>query len=388
MARIIFFSLFESPKFLVASGRPEEARVILQRIAAFNGQPLPVSLQDVRDDRSKSRAGAPATAAAAEEGVAGAESGGVAVQSGIRGSGRARGYDALPTEEATQRIEADDDEAGASRATVDNRNRMDMESGTRRESSSLLDRLPTSWQPGAAEFAARYAQLFEPHWRRTTILVWTIWTLVSLAFTIFNVFLPKFLEARLGSSDGGNSDGGPRDDRLAVMQDYLLYALASVPGSLLGAWMIETRLGRIGSMALSTACTALAILAFTAVHSRSGIVLSSMLISVSATTAYAAIYGYTPEVFTTDVRGTACGSASALSRLAGIVAPLIAGLLLAISINLPLFLSVVLFVVCVGCMLSLPYETRRDPSQTTLDLSGEQEEEEEGEAERYRDDLN
>ncbi len=88
------------------------------------------------------------------------------------------------------------------------------------------------------------------------------------------------------------------------------------------------------------------------------------------------------------MRDTACGSASALSRLAGIVAPLIAGLLLAISINLPLFLSVVLFVVCVGCMLSLPYETRRDPSQIALDLSGEQEEEEEGEAERYRDGLN
>lgn len=49
IARLVFFKLFESPKFLVANGRSNEARVILQRIAVFNGAPLPLSLSDVRD---------------------------------------------------------------------------------------------------------------------------------------------------------------------------------------------------------------------------------------------------------------------------------------------------------------------------------------------------
>ena len=344
VARIIFFKLFESPKFLVASGRPQEARVILQRIAAFNGRPLPVSLRDVEDSdllqESQQR-----TAQTAPSWT----------------SGGGQGYDTLPTEEQDAIDDnEEDEERQAAHSTLTTSQTL--------QSSATLKWLPESWRPGTAEFVARYVNLFEPRWRRTTILVWAIWTLVSLAFTIFNVFLPKFLETRLGQSGGGGEGGGSgMESRTAVMQDYLLYALASVPGSLLGAWLIETRLGRIGSMALSTACTALSILAFTAVTSRFSIVFSSMLISISATTAYAAIYGYTPEVFTTDVRGTACGSASALSRLAGIIAPLVAGVLLAININLPLFLSVALFAVCVACMLSLPHETRRPPEQDTLD---------------------
>ena len=324
----------------MATGKHQEARVVLQRIAAFNGTPLPVSLGDVCDDANRE----PSSDGPAPK------------------PGRSQGYDAIPTS-------VDDEQ--------------DLQSGALSEqpangtstpaapAGSVLDRVQSSM----SDFLERYTVLFEPHWRKTTFLVWAIWTLVSLAFTIFNVFLPKFLEARLGHGAPAVSEPGGYEGRRAVMVDYLLYALASVPGSLLGAWMIETRLGRIGSMALSTGCTALSILAFTAVTSRVGVVLSSMLISVSATTAYAAIYGYTPEVFTTDIRGTACGSASALSRLAGIVAPLVAGALLAIQINLPLYLSIVLFVVCVGCMLSLPYETRQPP-QHLSDLESHEVEEE------------
>src|SRR5437764_9288744 len=43
--------------------------------------------------------------------------------------------------------------------------------------------------------------LFTRKWFATTILVWSIWTLVSFAYTMFNVFLPKYLES-LGLSDG------------------------------------------------------------------------------------------------------------------------------------------------------------------------------------------
>ncbi|KDN52949.1 MFS general substrate transporter [Tilletiaria anomala UBC 951] len=374
IARLIFFKLFESPKFLVASGRHQEARVVLQQIAAFNGKPLPVSLRDVEDEQRRHAGSAQRDSRPFR---------GFSSLFGGDGKANSPGYDALPTEdeehgrsemeEATPSQSLDRPSIEAAQATTSSMHILSPAAPLPLPLSpppAFVRRLlPANWHTGLADFWARYTHLFEPHWRRTTILVWAIWTLVSLAFTIFNVFLPKFLEARLGAGGRGNggtpnaapgSDGGLQS-RKDVMQDYLLYALASVPGSLLGAWMIETRLGRIGSMALSTACTGVSIAIFTVVRSRGGIVLSSMLISISATTTYAAIYGYTPEVFTTDVRGTACGSASALSRLAGIVAPLAAGVLIAIDINLPLFLSIALFAVCVGCMLALPYETRRRP---------------------------
>ena len=199
---------------------------------------------------------------------------------------------------------------------------------------------------------------------------------------MFNVFLPKFLESRLSTPTGPS-------DPSAVMRDYLLYATASLPGSLLGAWSVESRLGRKGTMALSLFLTAVGMLSFIQAAKRWQIILSSMTISLTATTAYAALYGYTPEVFETEVRGTASGvssllkakdtlcstetsltssflrrsadqTASGLSRLAGIIAPVLAGWLFSISINVPLVLSVVLFVTAAAMCLALPIETRRE----------------------------
>ena len=38
--------------------------------------------------------------------------------------------------------------------------------------------------------------VLEPEWRRTTLLVWGAWWGIMLAFTMFNVYLPKLLETR------------------------------------------------------------------------------------------------------------------------------------------------------------------------------------------------
>lgn len=43
---------------------------------------------------------------------------------------------------------------------------------------------------------ARLAMVLEPEWRRTTLLVWAMWWGIMLAFTMFNVYLPKLLETR------------------------------------------------------------------------------------------------------------------------------------------------------------------------------------------------
>lgn len=49
LARIAFFRLHESPRYLVHAGRPEEAIVSLQMISKFNGSELSLSLEDVAD---------------------------------------------------------------------------------------------------------------------------------------------------------------------------------------------------------------------------------------------------------------------------------------------------------------------------------------------------
>ena len=52
LARIAFFRLHESPRFLVHAGRPQEALVSLQMISRFNGSDLHIAIEDVHDHPS------------------------------------------------------------------------------------------------------------------------------------------------------------------------------------------------------------------------------------------------------------------------------------------------------------------------------------------------
>lgn len=126
----------------------------------------------------------------------------------------------------------------------------------------------------------------------------------------------------------------------------------------MGAWLIETRLGRKGSMFVSAIITALGILVFVWVDSSFGVITSSMGVSLAVTLMYAVIYSYTPEVFETRIRGTACGMAAAVSRLAGITSPVATGLMLTVSVSLPLYVSAACFAISAYCMITLPIETR------------------------------
>lgn len=284
--RLVFFDILESPRYLVSSGRPEEAREALQKIAAYNQAPLPVALSDVSDIRVAGRLGERNDGD--DDDDEGEEAGEQTLATIRPSSG---GYSALPRGES----DSDTITSKAIRSTGGG-------DGGDALSSSL------------ASLRAKFDVLLSEPWRRTTLLVWAIWITVTLAFTMFNVFLPKFLEQRLQQPN--DQDPPPSTTPHAppsssattrVMIDYLLYSLASVPGAILGAYAIETRLGRKGTMAVSLSAVVLGILGFIQMQSRVAIVVSSMAISLAASVAYAAIFGYTPEVFEVNVRGTATG---------------------------------------------------------------------------------
>ena len=50
LARIVFFRLHESPRYLVHAGRPQDALETLRMISRFNGSELELDLNDVEDD--------------------------------------------------------------------------------------------------------------------------------------------------------------------------------------------------------------------------------------------------------------------------------------------------------------------------------------------------
>jgi len=49
LARMVFFRLHESPRYLVHAGRPQDAVKSLQLISRFNGSDISLELEDVRD---------------------------------------------------------------------------------------------------------------------------------------------------------------------------------------------------------------------------------------------------------------------------------------------------------------------------------------------------
>lgn len=125
-------------------------------------------------------------------------------------------------------------------------------------------------------------------------------------------------------------------------------------------------------MALSTFATAIGILAFVFVSSQAGTMLVSVWVSFQGTLMYAIICwspkirdrnrkltgfcsdGYTPRLFPVAYRGSATGIASALSRLAGMTAPILTGIILAISRSLPLYIAAGLFFASAILMAVLP----------------------------------
>ncbi|OAV92361.1 hypothetical protein PTTG_02243 [Puccinia triticina 1-1 BBBD Race 1] len=296
--RVALFSIEESPKYLISNGRAADAVLVLEVISAQNGTGLTITEADVEDDSP-------------EETLAHHQ------YSPLRDSPQPNDTSPCP------------------------------------RSKTLLSDESQGWKApiarGIENLKYRVGLLMTPELKVTTLLVWAIWAVVSFAYTSFNVFLPAYLEKRHPE----------KIDIEETLKEYLFYTIAGCPASLLASWMIETRLGRKKTMVLSALGTSAAILAFLKIRSDVGIKISSMIIAVMATIMYAVIYGYTPEVFPSSIRGTGYGIASALSRLSGMIGPLIVGLLMKISsLQAALWMTVLVFIFAAVLMCKLPIETR------------------------------
>ncbi|KAN0066024.1 hypothetical protein ACQY0O_000116 [Thecaphora frezii] len=368
--RVVFFRLLESPKYLVHAGRPEEAREILQRIQRYNGgAAVTIKLRDVYDVATPhlptSSAG-PSASRGSSERPRQPESPHV----GSKLRSNQKSYDSLPSLEDDENLDAEEDERLLGRSEArghESAYASDADAPPRAaELPRWLGWLPRQWHATTAGLLSRYAELLSDEWRQTTVLVWIIWGGMSFAFTSFNVFLPKLLEERHGAKVATPLLDG--DSNQAAMVDYLIYTVSSLPGSLVSAYLVDTRLGRIGTMTVSTALTCISVLVFALSSWRA----SLTLISIASSISYAAIYGYTPEVMGPQIRGTACGLASAISRVAGIIAPIVAGRLFSWNNSLPLYLATIVFAGVSVAMAMLPIETRRGAGSSGGDEEGEE----------------
>lgn len=323
VGRVILFRLEESPKFLVNQNRHEEAAMVLRRIFKINhGSPQSEEFEDNIETLT-------------------------------------RRFNHSMSDSDVESPESEDSDTDT-RVSTDSTNRPSRRPDRHQRQRSAAFQTQDACEAFFQKYQRRLSRkleiaterlrpLLSPKFRLSTILIWIIWALVAFAYTAYNVFLPKFLQEH---GQGGNQS------LKQVYFDILIYSIAGVPGSVLATVMVEGKLGRRYTMAVSTLGTALATILFATLSSHAATTTFSAILSLLSTLNYAVLYSYTPEVFPSEIRGTACGVASAMSRLAGILSPLIVGAMLMVSTYFPLYASSVTFFISGICMCFLPIETK------------------------------
>jgi putative MFS transporter len=180
-------------------------------------------------------------------------------------------------------------------------------------------------EPAAAEQARiPLAMLFRAPLLKPTLVFSAVWFLLSLAYYGIFTWLPGIFVQR-------------GFDFLRTYENSFILALAQLPGYFSAAFLIE-RWGRRKTLAAYLIASGIFTYLFAAASGLPAILAAAVLMSFFALGAWGSLYAWTPESYPTTVRATGMGWASAMARVAGIVAPTLGAALLAAS--LPLALSV------------------------------------------------
>lgn len=183
----------------------------------------------------------------------------------------------------------------------------------------------------------------------STTLVVMVWSLIGLASPLYSAFLPVYLSTHGAQSGDGSVDTTYRNNFIIVC--------CSIPGTILGAWIIEWKIGRKGVLSASLILTAVFLFAFTSARTQASILGFNCATSVVQYMMWAALYCYTPEILPSMHRGTGAGLAAVCNRIFGFFAPIIAQFA-GLKTNAPLFVSAALYIVAGLTCLAFPYEPR------------------------------
>ncbi|KAK7402870.1 hypothetical protein QQX98_011355 [Neonectria punicea] len=184
----------------------------------------------------------------------------------------------------------------------------------------------------------------------STGLIMGIWALIGLGYPLYNAFLP-YIQATRGADFGDGST-------YLTYRNSLIIAVLGVPGALLGGYLVEVpRLGRKGTLSLSTALTGVFLYCSTTALDSESLLGWNCAFSFFSNIMYAVLYGFTPELFPTPQRGTGNALAATCNRIFGIMAPIIA-MFANLETSAPVYTSGALFIAAGIMVLFLPFESR------------------------------
>lgn len=215
------------------------------------------------------------------------------------------------------------------------------------------------WSKQIKAELGRYKQLFSTkQMTRVTILVWLTYICDFWGFTLAGHYFPKIIAIK------------DSEVSLTLKQTYRNYIAIYSPGIvgvLVGAMMIRVpKFGRKWTMTLSSGLMGASIIMFSFVNSQASNTGLNAMEYFFQSMFNAVLYGWTPEVFPADIRGTACGVATTWGRLFSILAPLTAQSIMPESgfkdpavINRVLYLAGGITLGCVITTALLPNKIKR-----------------------------
>lgn len=213
-----------------------------------------------------------------------------------------------------------------------------------RENGVPATRVPQIAPPADVRDRVEIARLFTGRMARTTVMLWSTWFFIALAYYGLFSWLPQIFA----------------DRGLDVVRTYgytLLLAAAQIPGYFSAAWLVE-RWGRKRTFVVYLVVSAVCTFVYGFAEDETLLLVAAVLMSFFALGAWASLYAYTPELLPTDLRSTGMGAASGMARVAGVLAPILGGLLLPVSLGVTLSVYALAFAFAALSVAVLGPETR------------------------------
>ena len=309
--RFFVYPIPESPKYLLATGRVEEAFEVIEFIARENKRKTTLTLEK------------------------------------LRFAGLGHTVDLEP--EAETSAEEKDEKDATTLQVRDPKPKRSMLA----ESFAWSDAMRPSrvMETYRAMHRSPLGALFaSPKMALNTLLICACWGAIGLAYPLYNSFIAIYL-GHAGVSDGASS----LSDQYRQLVEI---AACGIPGSIFAAMMVEVPYaGRRWSMAFFTMLTGVFLFLFTTAKTSNAVLGWNCAASLTQNAMYAILYAITYEVFPAPQRGTGDGLSMSTQRVFGVVATLIA-VYKSEEFVAPIYVSASFFLLSALLMLFLPYEPR------------------------------
>ncbi|CAF1482462.1 unnamed protein product, partial [Didymodactylos carnosus] len=184
----------------------------------------------------------------------------------------------------------------------------------------------------------------------STSLNFASWSLIGLAFPLYNVFLPIYLQSRGRHVDGDGST-------YTTYRNYAIINVCGIFGPVIAGGLVEVKyLGRKYTMVIGALLTMGFLFAYTGVKTAAQNLAFNCLISICLNIYYGTLYAYTPEILPAAHRGTGNAISVSCNRIMGIVAALI-GSYADLTSSIPIYVCAASFGVLAILSILFPFES-------------------------------